>query len=123
VRRYQEQDENEISVGLIHRKMNYARLERPMGFRLVFDPLSTMVYREDVRNMPNVEAARSLPIRIKEILGRDGPSTAQQLAEGLNASRETIERTLRRMRDRGIVQRIGSTWALLVAEEEELPPF
>jgi len=124
VRRYQEQNESEIAIGLIHRKMNYGKLERPMGFRLVFDPLSTIVYREDVRNIPNVEAARSLPIRIKEILGRDGPTTSQQLADGLSASKETIERTLRRMRDRGIAQHVGTSWMLLATkEEEELVPF
>jgi len=60
----------------------------------------------------NPEAARSLPIRIKEVLGRDGPSTAQQLAEGLGATKETTERTLRRLRGRGIAERIGKMWGL-----------
>ncbi len=100
IRRHQEEDEADISVGLFHKKINYGRSERPVGFRFQFGPSSTIVTREDVTGNPEMESALGLSSRIVGQLLENGTMTPKQLSEALDVPQNKIRGTLAYLRSK-----------------------
>lgn len=86
VKRIQNEDEDEIHVGLFNRKANDARLAKAIGLRIAFDGETgpVTVEREDVASVPELASSRPLKQRILERL-KQGAKTANVLAEELDA--------------------------------------
>jgi hypothetical protein len=119
IRRDQEDEEDTILVGLVHKKMNYGRRERPLGFRFTFSPDSVAVTREDVAALPSMESARSLTTRIVHHLTENGKQSPKQMSEALGVEQNKISATLTYLRGKHLVARLDrGYWGALVADHE-----
>ena len=85
----------ELSIGLFNRKANIGPLRAAVGFRIAFNETRTTFTRVDPRDVE--ELAVSLPLwqRVASEL-RGGPQTLIQLAEGLDAKVDSIEKATKR---------------------------
>ena len=100
VRRFQETDENEIKVLLIHRKSNNSRLSRPIGLRFMFDNNATKVERTDIHDVPQLVEALSVRDRILSYL-RQGPISLQDLAIKAGMSETHLSKELSHLKKQG----------------------
>jgi hypothetical protein len=120
IRRDQEEEEDTILVGLVHKKMNYGRRERPLGFRFTFLPDRVTVAREDVANFPAMENARGLTTRIVHHLLSSGKQSPQQISEALGVESAKVSATLSYLRTKRMVARLErGLWGAVVHQEEK----
>ena len=125
VRRFQEAGEDEISVGVYHRKSNLSRLERPFGLRLHFEgshgPVTLTT--QNLRGVPDLSEGLSAAARILDVLASSNrPSQPKQIAEITGISAGTVRKTLQRLRDRNsVVQLPDGSYGARVREEEDVP--
>lgn len=115
VKKIQETGEDEISVGLFHRKCNLGKLHHPMGFRIEFGPETTTFTRQDIRDIPEFSKSLSVAQRI-EIFLRAGPMDLENIAEELDIHKDTARITLGRMEKREKVVKRGDLWGLRADE-------
>lgn len=105
VRRFQEAGEDEISVGIYHRKSNVSGKKRPFGLRLCFegDDGPVTVCRQDLRSVPSLAAALSVGDRILDVL-RSGSLAPGGIAEATGIAGGTVRKTLTRLceKDRAV---------------------
>jgi len=114
IRRDQEEEEDTILVGLVHKKMNYGRRERPLGFRFTFTPDSVTVTREDVAALPSMENARGPGARIMKCLTDGGKMSPAQIAEALDLEQNVVRAHLSYLRGRGrVICLQRGVWAAL----------
>jgi len=118
IRRHQDEEEDEILVGLTHKKSNYGRRERPLGFKFRFKRDMTVVTRENVFSMPEMESAGSTTSRILNYLKRNGVSTPKEIAEALEIPQNKIRATLQYLRDKKKVSAVKrGEWGALTSDE------
>ena len=111
-RNAQETGEDEINVALFHRKANISRLHPPMGFKFLFSEDKTRCKRQDVKGMPEFRDSLSASVQIREVL-KGGAMTTEGITEETGLEKDTIRRTLNRMKDRGQVIKVGAhQWGL-----------
>ncbi|GIW06388.1 MAG: hypothetical protein KatS3mg060_1193 [Dehalococcoidia bacterium] len=99
VKRVQDDERDEIAIGLYPRKVNYGRRPRPIGLRLSFDGETgpVLIERTALSDSPELDAMRPLKDRIADILQR-GALTVAEIAERLDHNPEVIAATLRKHR-------------------------
>jgi hypothetical protein len=93
--------QDEIRVGLFHRKANDGEHHGPIGMDVMFDgPLGAIEFVEgDIFEAPDLAARTPLSTQLRRLL-RKGEATLSDLADQLDGtSEDTIGRTLRRMGD------------------------
>jgi len=121
VRRHQEEEESEMHIGLVHKKVNYGPLERQIGFRFVFDTGRTSVERADVSRMPDMESAQALTWRIMNLLETQGTMGPKEIADSLEVSQNQVRARLSYLRDKGKIAPVKrGVWG---AVTQELAPF
>ena len=114
IRRDQEEEEDTILVGLVHKKMNYGRRERPLGFRFSFTADSVVVTREDIAVLPSMENARGPGARILRCLTEGGKMSPAQIAEALDLEQNVVRAHLSYLRRKGSVLCLQrGVWAAL----------
>jgi hypothetical protein len=92
-----------LTVGLFNRKANTAARSAPLGYRVDWgDTIS--IDRTDVRDIPDLAANVPTSYLIRDAL-KGGARTVIELAD-MSAGKdvETVARTLRRMREKGVVR-------------------
>lgn len=111
-RKSQQADENTLEVGLFHRKpAPFQKLCHPWGFRLTFTDTSISVERHDPRNVREFIAAMGTQQQVLDVL-QDGPQTTGQIQTTLDITGNNTRVTLKRLRDKGQVVKLGDKWAL-----------
>lgn len=115
VKRVSETDENEISVGLFHKKHNNSQGFKPIGFKMIFNEHQTMVELQDVKQVGEFLQETSLPTRILELL-KNGAAPTAEIAEALEAGKESTRATLNRMKQRSQVVKVGNDWGLTYSD-------
>jgi hypothetical protein len=100
-----EEDGNELTIGLFHRKVNRGRLHRPIGMRFVFEGDVIRVLGHDVGTEPGLLVRASLSYRITQIL-RGGTQSTKQIAEAAEATEDATRQALNRMKHKRKVVRI-----------------
>jgi len=107
-----EAGENEINVGLFHRKSNEDKLFPPIGFRFFFDENLIRVEREDVRGVEGLLEHLALSQKILEVL-KEGSMSLAELADSLEVPRSNVAITLSRLKNKGQVTKLGEKkWGL-----------
>jgi hypothetical protein len=93
-------DPDDIELGLYHRKANDGEHHKPIGMSVLFDGRSGPIgfIKSDIRDTPDLAARTTLSSRLREML-RDGERDTADLADELDASPDTVSKTLRRMPD------------------------
>lgn len=103
--RRSEDDNDNISVGMFHRKVNRGSQQNPIGITISFSDTeggneSISFRRYDLSNDPQLAAYANIGFRIRLSL-RPGRKTTETLAVELNVSERTVTSTIGRMK--GIV--------------------
>lgn len=95
-------DEENMEVGLFHRKSNLGKLRPPVGWKLSFQGSITTVRPCPITDASDLMDQLTLRQRMTMLLRR-GPLDQQRLCEELDADRETVSRTLRRHKNDFVV--------------------
>lgn len=110
LRKSQEPGEDEIHLGLYHRKVNTGKLIAPLGFQLNFETDSVKLKRADIKQIP--ELAKGLS-RKQQLIGllSHGTMAIPEIAEALETTEGVIKTELYRHKDLFI--KIDDQWGLL----------
>jgi hypothetical protein len=107
----QETGEDEAVISLKHTKANLSRLHPPLGFRFTFTDNTISIVKTDLRDT-GLSGELPLSWQIKNLL-RQGSFPVAEIAEQLGSNKDTIGRTLRRMRGKEQVVKLeGDIWGL-----------
>jgi hypothetical protein len=106
LRRAEDAAEDVLSVGLFHRKTNRGRLLPPLGLDFTFGADAIRVGSGSLAQDAGLRERAGLPYSIKAVL-RAGGRTIGELAEELEASEESVKKTLGRLEKAGIVTRLS----------------
>lgn len=110
--------ESVLEVGLYHTKTNFGRLQSPRGIRFRFAQDTIGVESFYLEDIPELGAHVPLTRRVRGILKR-GPATVTDIADTLAANRDSVGKSLRRMKDVVVLgggQGRAKTWALRTYE-------
>jgi hypothetical protein len=106
LRRAEEDGGSDVVLALYHRKTNTGPLLPPLGFRFHFENTMVTLHAHDIGQAPELAARASLAFRIRAALAAGSRSTAD-LAETIEASEDSVSRTLRRLAGKGVVMQLG----------------
>ena len=102
IRKAEDDGGEDLVLGFYHRKVNRGRLFPPFGLRLEFRGASTFLRGHDVGQQPDLLARASLAFRVQKALAA-GALTLAQIVDDTGGSKDTVTRTLRRLRGSGRV--------------------
>jgi len=98
VRREQEEDSDDIDIGLLCRKVNDGRKPRPLALRMHFDgddgPVT--ITPQAFRDVPAFEEERPIPERIKDALLKAGNGSVAEIAEWTGLANDSVRHALER---------------------------
>ena len=110
-------DPHSLVVAAFHRKANNTRLYPPWSLRMTFSPdgSALSVVNADLADAPDLMQSASLGRRLLAPL-KVGAKTSAELAEHLGAAVDSVDRTARKLRDKGQLIALPDTrpikWAL-----------
>ena len=108
VRRSDEDDGDDLLLGLYHRKVNSGRRQRPSAFRFRFAPGTVTLQAADLTERADLLSRLPLWQRIRRHLERaDTPPTAAELAEALDAEEDSVLKALSRPPGRELVRKVA----------------
>jgi hypothetical protein len=106
------EEEDDLVVGLYHRKVNSGRLHRPLGLRLTFGEDGIRMAGTDPANDADLATGTTVTHRILRTLAWGAMGTAE-LASGVGSKEASVGALLRRLRERGRVVRLeDGRWGL-----------
>ncbi len=111
----QEAGEDDITIGLFHRKANMSKLHVPMGFKFHFNDEAIIVSRTDLRET-TLLTEMSTQVRITTLL-KENPLTTIELMGALEISRSSADVSLKRLKDKNVVIKSGDKWGLIRNED------
>jgi hypothetical protein len=83
-------------VGLYNRKVNDGPLAAPFALSYDFAGDRVTIARQDVRDVPQLDAARSISLRMRDLLGRSGAMELHAIAAELDAKVDTVKKAAHR---------------------------
>lgn len=101
VRRTAEDTGDDLVMALYNAKTNRGRLHAPLALRAHFAPDAITLHPGTLADAPDLMARAPLSQQIRAALAT-GAKTIPALAAELDAKEDTIDKTLRRLRDRGV---------------------
>jgi DNA-directed RNA polymerase specialized sigma24 family protein len=111
LRRIQEAEQDEINLGVFHRKNNLGKLHYPLGFTVRFETDRTVFQKQDIRDIPEFLETLSNAVRIEALL-KHGTMSVAEIAEELDITAGSVRVTLNRLKDRGKAIKVGEKWGL-----------
>jgi hypothetical protein len=104
-----EDEDDDLLVGLFHRKTNRGRLYPPFGLRFTFGERAVALARADIEDQPDLLARTSLTRQLLALL-RSGAKTVDEIVDALpGTTPDSARRTLNRLRERNRVVRLPGT--------------
>lgn len=108
-------DEEDLVVGLYHRKVNSGRLHHPIGLRFEFGDSAIRIHSQDITEHHELVARGNLTYRMLKTM-TSGNKTAKELAEELQTTENAVRGMLSRQKEKGKVIHLddhrGSKWGL-----------
>ena len=102
----------DLVMALYHRKTNAGRLYAPFALRFRFTPEAVTIQSGDLTQEPDLALRTSVRYRLEAAL-LTGQRTTEALMDATGASKDTVARTLRRLRADGRVTLVGpDSWGL-----------
>jgi hypothetical protein len=116
----QQEDDNKLVFGLLHKKANNFKLMRPMGFELGFGDGLVKITRRDVRDTP-LEEHMNMKDRIENLLRSiTGGLSVAEIAEVLEKTESHVRKELSEGKNSGrYVTLDNKKWANRAREDEE----
>ena len=109
VRRSDEDEGDDLLLGLYHRKVNTGRRHRPLALRLHFTGAGITLHEADLSERADLATRLPLRQRVTRRLEQVPGLTAAELAEALDEDEASVLRTLGRLVERGIVRKVNET--------------
>ncbi len=127
VKAFHEPGEEDVCIGIYHRKSNQSRLRRPFGIRFTFngDSGPVTVHSQDLRKVPELSESLSASERILSLLTDSaGPLMPKEITDTLQIPGTTVRKTLKRMLTKDkVIKFDDGRYAALASEEESGVPF
>jgi len=123
VKRFQEPGDDEVSIGVYHRKSNVSRKHRPFGLRMRFDGDDGPVTFgwQDLRDVPALARSLSVGDRVMNAL-RSGALAPAAIAEATDTAGGTVRSALARLKGKGkVIQLDGGIYGLPEGERDYAP--
>ena len=115
--KFQEAGEEEINIALYNRKPPpFHKLSLPLGFKLHFTNTEIKVDYCDPRTTTEFLERMSNQVRILESL-KVGSLPAKEIMEQLDLARNTCDQSLKRLKDKGKIVKVGDKWGLVARRE------
>ena len=99
-----------ISVGIRNTKSNWGRRIKPINLRFIFEKDRIVVEPGSAQDLPDTDVDRDLVDRINDLLEESGTMSATDIAEELDAKRDSVRKTLNRNLDK--FSHVGKDWKL-----------
>jgi hypothetical protein len=96
VRAVNEPGASTATVGLYNRKANDGPLAHPFALAFEWAGERVTIQRQDVRDVPELDAGRSVPARLRDLLGRRGQTPLYEIVEELGVNKDTAKKALQR---------------------------
>jgi len=112
--RAQDTTDDSVCIGLYHDKCNLGRKQKPLGYRITFEPTATYIEKTDIMDIPELSAALPLRIQMMKVL-QGGKMSAADIADELGSTEATVRVILNRYKD--TFTRQGHEWGLLNKDE------
>uniref|UniRef100_A0A6M3KB63 Putative ATPase domain containing protein n=1 Tax=viral metagenome TaxID=1070528 RepID=A0A6M3KB63_9ZZZZ len=106
-----EAGEDEISIGLHHRKVNDGRLHKDRGYRLEFCEDAIKFEKQDIDDIPELRQHKTTQGQILGLLKR-GAMTKEAMAIELDISPEAARKALERLKRKGQVMEVKDGYGL-----------
>lgn len=115
LRKVQEEGEDELDIALFNTYCNLGKKVRPMGFHISFDDVNIKIERKEITAAELIERLGT-QARILDLL-KLGAMTAKEIIDTLEVRRNTVDVSLKRLRDKEKITKVGDKWGLLAQTE------
>jgi hypothetical protein len=113
IKKVQTADENEIEIGLFHRKPPpFSKLHKPLGFKFSFDGDKTIINTQDPKTVGEFLQQMGTQQRILELL-KTNPLSPKEIAESLEITSGDTRITLKRLKDKNKIVKVGDNYGLV----------
>ncbi len=102
----------EYTLGIVCRKANWGQRLAPIGLRVKFDEDAVTFNHAEVRDVPELDSARSLRARLKDLLTSEGKMQVQEISTYLDVDERQIRARLSEWRGRDFILENGG-WGVL----------
>jgi len=111
-----------MTVGLFQRKSNVSKLHDPLAYAVTFDNDRITVLPDDPKKVPEFANEMSLPSQILDMLKSEKRSLeVDEFSSTLGSSKDSIRRTLNRLKDKEQVIKVGKHgWGLTYQSPSEV---
>lgn len=103
-----EAGEQEITVGLHHRKTNISKLQKTRALNIYFDSDAISLTRVDPDDIPGLAAVQSKQQQIINLL-KHGAMTVEQISLALDCNENSVRGSLHKMKGKGQVVIVGES--------------
>jgi len=110
--RKHEEEEDEITLGLWHKKCNFGKKNPPMGFSIKFTLDGVTFTSQDIRDIPEAWESLSLSSRIMSAL-KQHPLKVAEISDEIGETEDKVRTYLHRLSKRGKVVKVGEKWGLI----------
>jgi hypothetical protein len=112
IKKIQENDSDEIEVGLFHRKPPpFSKLQKPVGFKFQFDGEKTIIKNQDPRGVGEFLKSMGTTSQILELL-KDGLLTKDEVSQELEITPDNAKVALNRLKNKNLVVKVGDKFGL-----------
>lgn len=115
LRKVQEEGEDELDIALYNTHCNLGRKAKPMGFHISFNEVSIKMERKAITAQELIERMGT-QARILSLL-KTGAISTQEITDALELKRNTVDVSLKRLREKQKITKVGEKWGLLLQEE------
>ena len=110
--RGEEDDSQEIHLGLFHRECNLVRKHPPIGIAVKYDDVDNSVaMRRESLSISEFMAKVTAQTKILNLL-KSGALNTSQIVEQLEIKRNTCDQAIKRLKSKGKVVKVGEKWGL-----------
>lgn len=117
LKKMQEAGEDKITLGLFHRKSNLSKLNKPFGFKFIYEDNAIIVAKQNITEIEEFAKELSLRQRIKKLLS-EGKKEVSEIIERLDAPRGQVTVRLSELKKNGEAMNLDGKWFLLAEREE-----
>jgi len=110
-----EEEEDEMTLGLWHKKCNFGKKNPPVGFTIKFTLEGVTFTREDISEIPDAWHRLSVSTKILGLL-KHGPRSAPEIAEELGVKEDVARVSLNRLAKKNKIIRVNNKWGLKANE-------
>jgi len=110
----QEPGEDDISIGLFHRKVNVGKIHKPLGFRLTFSPHNIKVEKQEVFEVREFRQEMGTQAQIMGLL-KNGAMNVSALKNELEVSENAVRQALSKLSKRNKILKVDDRWGLCLS--------